>query len=275
VNGQELTQYHTVIAFDKTAELTGKYATKGRKVYVEGRLEYRSSKDRFGNEREAAEIIAGDVQFLGSKRDATAGSVGFSGRRGGGPIQSPFLMVKREGPRFFDERFGTLRVVQEALERRGYFLHPVAKEHTEGLVTGPLVHRLRTHINKRGFGNVADRVAITFSGYSQDEREVYDIPEVRAYWRALDAQPPELPALLAIIPKLRYNGPGMQLMLVGAIDAVRHRPSAGMYDVHAVEGPRLTADAVTRIRAAGLKCHLTAAASENLIEHFQRGAGVA
>ncbi|HCF99671.1 MAG TPA: single-stranded DNA-binding protein [Chloroflexi bacterium] len=70
VNGQELTQYHTVICWDKTAEVTGKYATKGRKVYVEGRIEYRAYKDREGKEREAAEIIASDVQFLDSKRDA-------------------------------------------------------------------------------------------------------------------------------------------------------------------------------------------------------------
>ena len=69
---QELTQYHTVIAFDKTAELVGAYATKGRKLYVEGRLEYRTYKDRDGHEREAAEIVAHDVQFLDSKREVPA-----------------------------------------------------------------------------------------------------------------------------------------------------------------------------------------------------------
>lgn len=41
-------------------------------MYVESRLECGSFKDRNGNEREAAEIIAGDVQFLDSKRDAAA-----------------------------------------------------------------------------------------------------------------------------------------------------------------------------------------------------------
>jgi single-stranded DNA-binding protein len=52
-------------------ELTGKYPINGRKVDVEGRLEHRSCTDLKGREREAAEIIAGDVQFLDSKRDAT------------------------------------------------------------------------------------------------------------------------------------------------------------------------------------------------------------
>ena len=72
-NRKEVTQYHTVInAFEKTVALTGTYATRGRKVHVEGRREHRSYKDRNGNEREAAEIIAGDVQFLESKRDGAA-----------------------------------------------------------------------------------------------------------------------------------------------------------------------------------------------------------
>lgn len=43
---------------------------KGRNVYVEGRLEYRSYKGRNRNEREASEIIAGDVQFLDSKMES-------------------------------------------------------------------------------------------------------------------------------------------------------------------------------------------------------------
>ncbi len=183
------------------------------------------------------------------------------------------MPFSEEEPGFFDERFATLRVVQEALERRGYYFHAVEKEHAEGLVIGPLLHRLHGTIKKRRFSNVAARVAITFSGFARDEREVYAIPEVRAYWQALDAQLPELPALLAIIPELRYNGPGMQLMLVGEIDAVVRHPAAQRYDLHVVEGPTLIADAVIRIRQAGLKYHLTAAATQNLIEHFKRGAG--
>jgi len=62
------------------------------------------------------------------------------------------------------ERFDDLARVQAELEQRGFFIHPVPKEHTEGLVVGPLLQRLRTQIKKRGFGNVAGHVAITFSG---------------------------------------------------------------------------------------------------------------
>src|SRR5918998_2448171 len=57
-------QYHTVIRWDRLAEQTGKHVTKGRLVYVEGRLESRSFTDKDGKEREVTEVIAADVQFL-------------------------------------------------------------------------------------------------------------------------------------------------------------------------------------------------------------------
>src|ERR671914_1661460 len=57
-------QYHTVICWDRLAEQTGKHVTKGRLVYVEGRLESRSFTDKDGKDREVTEVIASDVQFL-------------------------------------------------------------------------------------------------------------------------------------------------------------------------------------------------------------------
>ncbi len=57
-------QYHTVICWERLAEQTGKHVTKGRLVYVEGRLESRSFTDKDGTEREVTEVIAADVQFL-------------------------------------------------------------------------------------------------------------------------------------------------------------------------------------------------------------------
>jgi single-strand DNA-binding protein len=65
--GQELhedPQYHTVVCFDRLAETTQKWVTKGRLIYVEGRLETRTFTDKAGRDREATEIIAQDVQFL-------------------------------------------------------------------------------------------------------------------------------------------------------------------------------------------------------------------
>ena len=61
---KEATQYHTIICWERLAEQTAKHVTKGRLVYVEGRLESRSFTDREGKEREVTEVIAADVQFL-------------------------------------------------------------------------------------------------------------------------------------------------------------------------------------------------------------------
>ena len=65
VNGQEATQFHTIVCWDTLAKTTSTYVKKGDPLYVEGRLEYRSFQDEEGKERGVCEIIANDVQFLG------------------------------------------------------------------------------------------------------------------------------------------------------------------------------------------------------------------
>jgi single-strand DNA-binding protein len=78
VGGTEQTRYHTVICWDTLAETTSTYVKKGEPLYVEGWLEYRSYQDDEGKERGVCEIVARDVQFLGSRRqpdaDRTAGA---------------------------------------------------------------------------------------------------------------------------------------------------------------------------------------------------------
>ena len=61
---KESTQYHTIICWERLAEQTGKHVTKGRLVYVEGRLESRAFRDKEGKECAVTEVIAADVQFL-------------------------------------------------------------------------------------------------------------------------------------------------------------------------------------------------------------------
>lgn len=172
----------------------------------------------------------------------------------------------------FDERFTTLRAVQEGLERLGYFLYPVPKEHTEAGITDPLVHRIKMQVKKRGMEKVAGRVAVTFSGWAQDRREVFDIPEVRGYWRALDRQLPELPALLAYLPELAFNGPGIHLMLVGDVDLAIKRPELGGYDVSVVDANPIVDDALKRIRQAGTQYHLRPITTNRLLSQFIAGA---
>lgn len=78
---QEETEWHRVTVWGKTAENCAKYLTKGRQVYVEGRLQTREWEDSDGNERKTTEIVAHTVQFLsGDGAGAPAGDDS-SGRR--------------------------------------------------------------------------------------------------------------------------------------------------------------------------------------------------
>lgn len=61
---QELTEWHRVIAWQKTAENCNKYLTKGRGVFIEGRLQTRKWQDKNGSDRYTTEIVAQSVQFL-------------------------------------------------------------------------------------------------------------------------------------------------------------------------------------------------------------------
>ena len=62
---QERTEWHRVVVWGKRAEVCSKYLSKGRQVYVEGRIQTRTYDDKEGNKRYITEVIAVDVQFLG------------------------------------------------------------------------------------------------------------------------------------------------------------------------------------------------------------------
>lgn len=64
---QEVTEWVSIVAWQRLAELVGQYLSKGRQVYVEGRLQTRQWEDREGNTRYTTEVVANDVQFLGSR----------------------------------------------------------------------------------------------------------------------------------------------------------------------------------------------------------------
>ncbi|OFZ12790.1 MAG: single-stranded DNA-binding protein [Bdellovibrionales bacterium RBG_16_40_8] len=67
---QERTEWHRVVVWGKLAELCGKYLTKGRQVYVEGRLQTRSWEDQQGQKRYTTEVVANTVQFLGGTSES-------------------------------------------------------------------------------------------------------------------------------------------------------------------------------------------------------------
>lgn len=72
-NKQEETEWHRVIAWAHTAEFSGKYLSKGSKVYVEGRLATRKWQDKDGKDQYTTEIIAATVQNLSPRYDQGGG----------------------------------------------------------------------------------------------------------------------------------------------------------------------------------------------------------
>jgi len=62
---KEDTQFHRIVAWQKLAELCGKLLTKGRKIYLEGRITYRSFVGKDGQQRTIAEIVMDDFIVFG------------------------------------------------------------------------------------------------------------------------------------------------------------------------------------------------------------------
>jgi single-strand DNA-binding protein len=78
---QEETEWHRVALFDRLAEIAGEYLKKGRPVYIEGRLKTRKWTDKDGVEKYTTEVIADQLQLLGS-REGMGGAP--AGDEGGG-----------------------------------------------------------------------------------------------------------------------------------------------------------------------------------------------
>lgn len=66
---QERTEWHRVVVWGKLAEICAQHLAKGRQVFIEGRLQTRSWEDQQGQKRYTTEIVANNVQFLGSSND--------------------------------------------------------------------------------------------------------------------------------------------------------------------------------------------------------------
>jgi single-strand DNA-binding protein len=64
---QESTEWHRVVLFGKTAEIAGQYLTKGRQVYIEGRIRTRQWQDQSGQKRYTTEIVGQNLTLLGGR----------------------------------------------------------------------------------------------------------------------------------------------------------------------------------------------------------------
>jgi single-strand DNA-binding protein len=104
---QEKTEWHRVVVWGRTAEICGQYLTKGRLVYVEGKLQTRQWQDKDGQTKYSTEVQAQTVQFLGpqpgdrpqpgAQAGAQAGSYSPSFQDGGAGFGGPSSNASSSG----------------------------------------------------------------------------------------------------------------------------------------------------------------------------------
>ena len=88
---QESTTWHNIVVWGKQAEVMKEYLSKGREVYIEGRIANRSYDDKEGNKKYISEVVVQSFQFIGSKGDSapSSGSGGSGGYSQAPPADMP------------------------------------------------------------------------------------------------------------------------------------------------------------------------------------------
>jgi len=87
---QEKTEWHRIVFFGRLGEIAGEYLKKGSQIYVEGRLQTRKWQDKEGKDRYTTEIVANEMQMLGSKGGSGGGDyTGQAGQSSQAASQAP------------------------------------------------------------------------------------------------------------------------------------------------------------------------------------------
>jgi single-strand DNA-binding protein len=87
---QEKTEWHNIVVWGKQAEIAGQYLTKGKQIYLEGRIETSSWDDRnTGEKKYKTEIICDNFQMLGQRGGDFESSEGRGGGYGASSSSSP------------------------------------------------------------------------------------------------------------------------------------------------------------------------------------------
>src|ERR1700710_833782 len=105
---QEQTEWHTVVVWGKQAEIAGQYLTKGKQIYVEGRLQTRSWDDRrTGEKKYKTEVVCDNFQMLsarGGGSDFESQGRDQGSHQGGG--QGGNAAAPASGPSYDDGGYG-------------------------------------------------------------------------------------------------------------------------------------------------------------------------
>src|SRR4051794_18623615 len=136
-NRQEQTEWHNVVCFGKQAEIAGQYLTKGKQVFVEGRIQTRSWDDKNSGEKKyRTEIVCENFQMLGGRGGEGGGRGGGAGGGAGGPPppqedQPPHRRRRRgrrrHSPRLRERALLRRRQRRRRCHRRRGRRHPVLR----------------------------------------------------------------------------------------------------------------------------------------------------
>ena len=88
-NWVDHTEWHTVTVWGRQAENLAKYCSKGKQLYIEGRLQTREFQDKAGVDRKATEVVADQVRFLGDRGDSQGQRSAPPNGSGGQAYQQP------------------------------------------------------------------------------------------------------------------------------------------------------------------------------------------
>ena len=99
----EDTQWHRITFYERLAEIASEYVKKGKPIYVEGRLKYGKYTDQQGIERNTVEIVATELQLLGSGNSANGESNGYT------PAQQPVARDQAGSNAYAQAKGGTVR----------------------------------------------------------------------------------------------------------------------------------------------------------------------
>jgi single-strand DNA-binding protein len=99
---EEKTEWHNITLWARLAEIAGEYLSKGKTVYIEGRLQTRKWQDKDGKDRYTTEIVGERMQMLSGKGEG--GSAGGSGG-GGRPAQRPAQQNHNQGSSYEEPVF--------------------------------------------------------------------------------------------------------------------------------------------------------------------------
>ena len=90
----ERTEWHRIVFFNRLAEIAGEYLRKGSQVYIEGKIQTRKWQDQGGQDRYTTEVVANEMQMLGSRGEG--GTASFSGAKQ--PAAAPPEQAPQQAP---------------------------------------------------------------------------------------------------------------------------------------------------------------------------------